>query len=120
MATRAVKVTSLDQRAGVVSKTWAGLLNTDDGQGVEAASLASISVQVVGTFGVGGEVTWEGSNDGGTTWVALRFQDAQSLAAKATDSTIIAVAERPLLIRPRVTAGDGTTSLTAILAGLER
>jgi hypothetical protein len=69
-------------------------------------------VTVHGTFGAGGSITIQGSNDG-TNWFALT--DPQGNALTKTAAAIEQVLESPLYIRPLVTAGDGTTSLTVIL-----
>jgi len=89
---------------------WTGLLNGDVGDGVEYNQYGDRSVQVTGTFGAGGSVSLKGSNDGGTTWVVLT--DPQGNALTFTAAGLEAVSEFTQLIRPEVTAGDGTTSLT--------
>ena len=71
------------------------------------------TVQVYGTFGAGGSITLEGSCDKTTetpTYFALT--DPQGNAVTKTAAAAEAFEEAPLLIRPNVTAGDGTTSLT--------
>jgi len=70
------------------------------------------SVQVHGTFGVGGTVLIEGSNDG-TNWYTLT--DPQGNALSVTAAKIEAISEPTVYVRPRVTAGDGTTSLTVTI-----
>jgi hypothetical protein len=67
------------------------------------------SVQVTGTFGSGGTLLIEGSNDGGVTWGTLN--DPQGSALSFTSSKIEAIQELTAMIRPRVSAGDGTTAL---------
>jgi len=74
---------------------------------------ADRSIQVIGTFGSGGNVAIEGSCDGGTTWAVLN--DPSSTALNVTTAKIEGVLENPLLIRPHVTAGDGTTDLDVVL-----
>lgn len=91
--------------------TWTGLLNGDDGERAELAAFSDRSVQFTGTFGTGGSVTLEGSNDG-TTYFAL--SDPQGVAITRTAAGLKAVSELTRFIRPRVTAGDGTTSLTVV------
>lgn len=88
--------------------TFAGL---DDGavyDWVEGA--ANLFVQVTGTLGVGGSITFEGSLDG-TTFFALTQADGAT-AATFTALGGAAINGTPRFIRARVTAGDGTTSLT--------
>lgn len=89
--------------------TWSGLLNTDDGNPFEGAVFADRTAQVIGTFGAAGSVQLEGSNDG-TNWAVLA--DPQGNALTFTTGRIEQVLEIPRFIRPRVTAGDGTTNLT--------
>ena len=72
--------------------------------------LASV---VSGTLGTGGSVTWEGSVDGGTTWFTMNDDTGAALTMTALN-TNKPVKERPLLVRPHCTAGDGTTSLLCI------
>ena len=73
--------------------------------------LASV---VSGTLGAGGSVTWQGSVDGGTTWFTLNDDTGAALTMAALN-TNKPVKERPLLVRPNCTAGDGTTSLKCVL-----
>lgn len=92
--------------------TWTGLLNTDGGVPLEMIGSADRSVQVTGTFGAGGTVLIEGSNDG-TNYSVLHDPGGNDLSL--TSGQIIAVLEISAFIRPRVSAGDGTTSLAATL-----
>lgn len=96
--------------------TWTTLANGDDGQPIELANFADRSVQVVGTFGTGGKVRIEGSLDG-TNYSPLT--DPQGNDLDITASKIEAISEVVRWIRPRVIAGDGTTSLniTMLLKG---
>ncbi len=93
--------------------TWASLTTTDnDGSPVEWTPYADRCVQVTGTFGAGGTVVIQGSNDG-STWATLN--QAQGSAASFTGAGIRQIVETPRYVRPNVTAGDGTTSLTVSL-----
>lgn len=111
MATRVV-ATAIQQSDRVVQFKWTGLLNGDDGEAIDWAVFADRSVQVVGTFGAGGSVRIEGSNDG-TNFVALT--DPQGNALDITAAKIEQLQELALKVRPRVTAGDGSTNLTVLL-----
>lgn len=95
--------------------SWAGLLqsSSDTGAPVDVSRYNKICVQVKGTFGAGGTVTWQGSFDGGTTWGAL------GAGVTSTDTKVTNILERPALIRPNVTGGDGTTNVTAMLVASE-
>ena len=92
--------------------TWTPLANGDDGQRIEMPGSADRSVQIEGTFGAGGNLRIEGSNDG-TNYRPL--VDPQGNALDITSAKIEQVLEIVRYIRPRVTAGDGTTSLTVTM-----
>jgi len=87
---------------------WSGLLNGDTGAAVELIDYADKTVTITGTFGSGGSITLQGSNNG-TNWFPLN--DPSSTAITKTSAGMEAVLEGPRYIRPIVTAGDGTTNL---------
>lgn len=95
--------------------TVSGLLNGDQSSSHSGSRLSDKSVQVLGTFGAGGSVNVEGSNDGGTTWAVLNDSRGEGNALTFTAADVRVINENPDLIRLNVTAGDGTTSLTAII-----
>lgn len=97
----------------VMVVTWEGLQNGDDGEPLQAVLYSDRSAQVKGAFGSGGEVTVEGSNDGGTTYTPLTDPQGNSIAITA--AKIEAVTELVEYIRPRVTAGDGATNITVVM-----
>ncbi len=80
-----------------------------------SVSFSDKTVHVKGTFGVGGNVIIEGSNDG-STYITLTDPLGVDLNT-ITAETVVAILENPLYIRPRVTAGDGTTDIDVILVG---
>jgi hypothetical protein len=95
---------------------WAAMQNGDVGVPVSAtdhiSGHADRSVQVEGTFGAGGDVVIEGSND------TLNFEvlnDPSSTPLSFTAPKIKGVLEAVRQIRPHVTGGDGTTSITVSL-----
>lgn len=87
--------------------TWSGLLNGDDGTAFQCIEYEDKFVQVTGTFGAGGSVQLEASNDG-TNWFII--------GVAITAAGVQNFSQRPRFVRPHVTAGDGTTNLTFILA----
>jgi len=92
--------------------SWSGLLNGDDGEPMSRTDFPDRTVQILGTFGAGGSVSIEGSNNG-SDWVVLT--DPQGNSISKTTGSMEMVAETPRYIRPRVTAGDGTTDITVIV-----
>lgn len=110
MATSTASVTPISyangEKAHVV--TWSALANGDDGSAIELFGSSDRSIQVTGTFGAGGSVRLQGSNDG-SNWAALT--DPQGNDLNITSAKIEAITEITRYIRPLVTAGDGTTSL---------
>lgn len=112
MATRTPTITPHIQNSPVTSVVWTGLLNGDDGSPIDWVGYSDRSVQFTGTFGTGGSIQMEGSNDG-TNWGILN--DLQGSQIVKTATGIEGIAEVPRYVRPKVTAGDGTTSLTATL-----
>lgn len=110
MATRSNISTWLSKR--VLRTQWTGLLNGDDGNPETPGRLSDRSVQISGTFGAGGSISIQGSNDG-INWTILR--DPAGAALTFTTADLKEVLENTQYIRPVVTAGDGTTSLTVNL-----
>lgn len=97
-------------------RTWAPLTTTNaDGNPINFASngTGGVTFQVTGTWGVGGAMVIEGSNDGVTYFT---LTDQANAALSLTANALKSVRDTPMFIRPRVTGGDGTTSLTVIAA----
>lgn len=92
--------------------SWASIPNGDTGEPIEMPGSNDRSIQFSGTFGVGGSINLEGSNDG-TNWVVLT--DPQGNAITKTAAAIEMVTELTRYVRPRVTAGDANTAITASL-----
>lgn len=89
--------------------SWEGLGNGDDGQPLEFIDYSDRSVHVKGTFGAGGTLVIEGSNDAGVSYAGLT--DPYDNAVEFQAAKIEGVTELVEKLRPRVTAGDGTTDL---------
>lgn len=93
---------------------WSGLLNGDDGAPVEMPGSADRTVQFLGTFGTGGTIIIEGTNEQ-TPTTYFPLTDPQGNAISKTAASGESVLELTRWIRPRVTAGDGSTNLQALL-----
>lgn len=91
---------------------WDNIPNGNDGQVVEMPAYADRSVQVGGTFGTGGTVVLEGSNDG-ATYATLKDPFGNDISFTAAG--LKQVVEICKYMRPRVTAGDGTTAIDVTL-----
>jgi hypothetical protein len=115
MATITPTTAELAGDGSVYKWTYAAMTNatSDVGSAIGFAQYADRSIQVLGTFGAAGNLRLEGSNDGGTTWAVLT--DPQGNNLDFTAAKIEAITELCAQIRPRVTAGDGTTSLTVVI-----
>lgn len=116
----AVRTPTLEYQIGgqpnCMRVTWTGLQNGDTGLPVTIGEYPDRTMQVTGTFGAGGSVSLEGSNDQTTetpTYVVLT--DPQGNAITKTAAGLETCEEAPLIVRPNCTAGDGTTSLTVRL-----
>jgi len=95
-----------------VKFTYTGLTTTDFDGGPICGNWSDYTdrnVQVEGAFGTGGNLRIEGSNNGGTNYRALNDNFATALNITAVGARQIN--EVPELMRPNVTAGDGSTSL---------
>lgn len=113
MATVTPTVTDISGDGSVRKIVWALLTTTNDnGSPAEWIQWADRSIQFNGTFGAGGTIKLQGSNDG-TNWFELT--DPQGNAISKQAAGIEACVEITQFVRPFVSAGDGTTSLTATL-----
>lgn len=92
-----------------VLAVWTGMVNGDIGSALELPSYPDRSVQVTGTFGVGGSLQIQGSLDG-DNWFPLN--DPQGNALSIAAAKIESIQELARFMRPVVTAGDGDTALT--------
>lgn len=99
--------------------TW-GPLTTSNAAGgligikgrIPLCRLSDKTVQFVGTFTGTPTIVLQGSNDG-TNWETLT--DPQGNAISSGVALMEAVTENPLYIRPSMSSGDGSTSVTVIL-----
>lgn len=97
---------------GVSIRQWIGLANGDTGAPVNLCRYNDKTIQFSGVFGVGGTVILEATVDG-TTWSPMT--DVFGTVISATTAKVLTITEVPLEIRPRVTAGDGSTAITVSL-----
>lgn len=95
---------------------WTGLLNGDTGDWVRFAQFSGKTFQVYGAFGVGGSVTLQGSNDATAPVNAATLSSWQATALTLTAGGFATARDMPMWVRPIVTAGDGTTSVSVALA----
>jgi len=103
-----------DAWVGEALYTWTPLTTTNaDGQPAQYQGAGDRVMQITGTFGAGGTVLVQGSCDG-TNWFGLNKPN--STAISLTAAGLVEILENCPYIRPFVSAGDGTTSITAILA----
>jgi hypothetical protein len=115
-----------------VQVVWAGMHNGDVGAAVGStigfgasavsapgggfvSGFADKSVQVAGTFGAGGNVAVEGNNDGGATFYPLTDPLMNTIAITQAGPFLKEIMEAVIQVRPHVTVGDGTTSLTVTM-----
>ena len=102
--------------SGIKLVKWEGLTKTtnDTGEPYICPHFADKSVQLIGTLGVGGVCTIEGSNMKDTpTYATLNDPQGNTLVMNALK--IEQVLENTYLIRPSITAGDATTDLDVYL-----
>lgn len=95
---------------------WLAMANGDTGTPLPPDATCDYqdrTIQITGTFGAGGSLSFKGSNDGGTTWVTMT--DPLGNALTFTSAGLKQITEMPEKVRPEVTAGDGTTSLNVYL-----
>lgn len=113
MAERAIVKAEPNLESIIVS--WSGLLNTDTGAPwTDSHAYADKSVEVSGTFSVGGEVTVEGLiNDSSYS----TLHDLNGAPLVITSAGVHYVAENPKDVRPRVSGGDGSTDLAVAILG---
>lgn len=93
---------------------WELLTTTNDtGSAVGGMGARQLTVHAFGTWGAGGNVNIEGSNDG-TNWDVIDDEGGTPIAFGANGFAALPVS--PRFVRPFVTAGDGTTDVDVVLA----
>jgi hypothetical protein len=95
-----------------IKVTWTPLANGDTGVPVTFADYSDRSVEFSGTFGTGGTISMQGSNVGSAYYI---LTDPQTSAITKTAAALEHIMEAAAYMRPIVSAGDGTTALTATM-----
>jgi hypothetical protein len=114
MATISFTESPLETGARALTVQWLSLGNGDDGQAYTSSFFPDKSIQIGGNFGGGSTIILEGSNvptPGAGDWAQLHNPQGDLLSF--TVAGIDTVLENARHMRPRVTAGDGTTDLNA-------
>lgn len=95
---------------------WTPLTQTglDTGQAYDDFGNTDRSIQLNGVLGAAGACVIEGSNDN-VNYFLLKDQGGAAMTLTALGIYGFQPGLLPRFIRPRITAGDGTTSLTVIL-----
>lgn len=92
-------------------------LDSDDATSlINLSNYSDKTIHVYGTFGAGGSLTIQGSNnpdEDGSTVATLHKTDLSNLTF--TSAGCFTLLENPQWLRAKVTAGDGTTALTVAI-----
>ena len=100
---------------GTLRITWANLANGDTGSWFDPGPYDDVNVQVFGTFGAGGNLRVEGSNESGTPSNPQALNDPQGNALNIGTAKSEQLLEVTGQTRVNATAGDGTTDLTVVM-----
>lgn len=121
MATVVPVAKSINALSPAQQVEWSAIANAGDGTPINVADYDDISFQAYGTFGAGGSISLEGSNDltAPTNFYILTARGGTA-AATMTAAGLKSINENPLWIKPAVTAGDGTTAIDCIVFGRRR
>ena len=100
---------------------WSGLLNGDTGVPFASHQDDIRLVQVTGTFGAGGSVTVQGTLEATpTNYQTVHDPQGNDLTFTSGTNRLEQAQEGPLVFRPSVTAGDGTTDLVVTMTTVKR
>lgn len=97
---------------GAIVYTWTGMANNDVGTAIFINGKHHLTAQVLGTFNAA-TAEFDGSIDG-TNFVASTKRNAAG-AVSFTAAGMAAFDTEPLYVRPKVTGGGVSTSVTCIL-----
>lgn len=115
MATQAATFSDVVRHQGAKQVAWSTLANGDSGAWVSFPDFSGKTFQVYGTFGAAGNVILEGTNDLVPTTAAPLSDWQGNNLSTITAARLATSRDMPLWVRPRVSAGDGTTALTVQL-----
>ena len=101
--------------AGVRVITWASMAVSDTGTPFICAMYADRTVQVHGNFSVGGNVIMEGTNQPTGPSIYATLNDPLGNTVSISTAKVQQILENTFYIRPRISAGDASTSLTVRL-----
>lgn len=98
----------------VIAVQWGPAKNGDTFVPLISGSLVDHSIQVEGTFGNGTSVTLQGSNDATSTTTGNyhALTDPYGTTIAITQAAIKQSTEVTAWVRPAITSGDGSESLT--------
>ena len=103
---------------GVLQSQWSAIPLNSTGTPDQISRFPAHSVQIGGTFSGGAAVTVEGSDDG-VTYFTLTGEGPTGSADVPVSTAVAARFDvpnvLPLHVRPKVTGGDGTTSITVTI-----
>lgn len=93
---------------------WTGLLNGDTGAPFVCSHLPDKHFEASGTWGAGGKVAMQAAAEPAlapSVWNTMR-DPSQNVIELTSAAAVEQCLDNSYAIRPNVTAGDGTTSLT--------
>lgn len=107
---------------GVKKITWANLANGDTGKPVDLADFKDREIQFSGTFSTGGSISFYGTSIdddfnnqavGSGQWQTMEDHNGNDITKTAVKTEAVAPAGQYCGVK--VTAGDGSTNITATL-----
>lgn len=114
-----INYTILTRVKGIHIIAWLNLANGDTGSPFEGFAWPDKSVQVVGTFGTGGNCQIQGANMA-SSLVYAALNDPQGNVLDITTAKIETLLENTYWTRPSITAGDVATDLSVYLVACAR
>jgi hypothetical protein len=96
----------------LVSVSWSGLKFGDEAEAFDLGSVASASVQLSGSFGEGGSVALEGSNNGE---YFIPLKDVYGSLLVRNKPSIDSLGQHVRFVRPAVKSGDELTDVKCTL-----